>query len=218
MMREHAGPQADHRRRPARLLQGSGRAVQAYERFLETIPNSEKVFLLQIAPLCRDDVEPTRISGPRWKHCRAASTAPSPTSTGCRSAMSTGYPARRAGGYLPRRVDRPGDAAAGRYEPRGERICGRAGSGRSWRVDPVGLAGAAAQMTAALIVNPFSREDMAEAMRRALVMPIEERRARWSALNDGVQRDHVGAWRDGFVGALEKSSHRPPPLKVACGA
>jgi trehalose 6-phosphate synthase len=65
------------------------------------------------------------------------------------------------------------------------------------------FAGAAAQMREAIIVNPFSQEDVADAMRRALAMPLDERRKRWRALMDGVERDDVMAWRDSFVASLE---------------
>jgi trehalose 6-phosphate synthase len=71
------------------------------------------------------------------------------------------------------------------------------------------FAGAAPQMPEALIVNPMSREDMAEAIRRGLSMPLDERKARWQALVDGVRRETVTAWRDAFVNALaepERSS------------
>lgn len=64
------------------------------------------------------------------------------------------------------------------------------------------FAGAAAQMGAALIVNPMSREDVAEAIRRGLSMPLAERKERWAALSRGVRRDSVTAWRDSFVAAL----------------
>ena len=57
----------------------------------------------------------------------------------------------------------------------------------------------------ALIVNPFSQEDVADAMRRALAMPLEERRRRWRALMDGVERDDVMAWRDNFVASLKEA-------------
>lgn len=67
------------------------------------------------------------------------------------------------------------------------------------------FAGAAAQMHDALIVNPFSQEDVADAMRRALAMSLEERRRRWRALMDGVERDDVMAWRDSFVAALKEA-------------
>ncbi|MEQ1809318.1 MAG: trehalose-6-phosphate synthase [Terricaulis sp.] len=67
------------------------------------------------------------------------------------------------------------------------------------------FAGASAQMHEALIVNPFSQEDVADAMRRALAMPPEERRRRWRALMDGVETDDVMAWRDNFVAALKEA-------------
>ncbi len=67
------------------------------------------------------------------------------------------------------------------------------------------FAGAAAQMRDALIVNPFSQEDVADAIRRALAMPVEERRRRWRALMEGVERDDVVAWRDSFVASLEEA-------------
>ena len=65
------------------------------------------------------------------------------------------------------------------------------------------FAGAALQMKDALIVNPFSPEEVAEALKRALAMPREERVRRWRALFDGVVREDVTAWRDSFVQALE---------------
>ena len=57
-------------------------------------------------------------------------------------------------------------------------------------------------MTDALIVNPFSREDVSDAIRRALIMPHAERRRRWESLFHGVMTDDVEAWRDRFVSAL----------------
>lgn len=64
------------------------------------------------------------------------------------------------------------------------------------------FAGAAEQMQDALVVNPRSPEDLADAIRRGLEMPLEERRRRWRSLMDGVSRDNVTKWRDAFVDAL----------------
>jgi trehalose 6-phosphate synthase len=64
------------------------------------------------------------------------------------------------------------------------------------------FAGAAAQMKEALIVNPYSREDVADAIHLALVMPKVERIARWTALMAGVERDDADGWRDSFLHAL----------------
>jgi trehalose 6-phosphate synthase len=67
------------------------------------------------------------------------------------------------------------------------------------------FAGAAAQMREALIVNPFSREEMSEALHRALSMELPERLRRWEALIEGVRRDDITAWRDSFVAALREA-------------
>jgi len=72
------------------------------------------------------------------------------------------------------------------------------------------FAGAAEQMREALIVNPFDREEMAEAIRQALAMPLEERFERWRALMDGVEKDDVTAWRDAFVRKLTGEASRAP--------
>jgi len=71
------------------------------------------------------------------------------------------------------------------------------------------FAGAANQMGEALIVNPNSPEEIAEALKRALTMDLKERVRRWRALNEGVQRDDVTAWRDTFVNALAAEPHTP---------
>lgn len=85
------------------------------------------------------------------------------------------------------------------------------------------FAGAAQQMREALIVNPFSQEDVADAIRRALAMPVEDRRRRWRALMDGVEREDIMAWRNAFVAALEEAREdaaresRPRPRIAAAG-
>ena len=64
------------------------------------------------------------------------------------------------------------------------------------------FAGAARQMGEALLINPNSPEEIADALKRALTMGKAERIRRWSTLFEGVQRDDVTAWRDAFVAAL----------------
>jgi len=64
------------------------------------------------------------------------------------------------------------------------------------------FAGAAHQLREALLVNPNSREEIADALKRALDMDLYERARRWRALNENVQREDVGSWRDQFVNAL----------------
>ena len=65
------------------------------------------------------------------------------------------------------------------------------------------FAGASEQMRQALIVNPFNREEVAEAIVQGLNMPKAERIARWSELMAGLRRTDVVAWRDAFVAALK---------------
>jgi trehalose 6-phosphate synthase len=64
------------------------------------------------------------------------------------------------------------------------------------------FAGAASQMADALIVNPYSRDEVAGALESALVMDLAERRKRWERLMAGVRHDSVDAWRDRFLDAL----------------
>jgi trehalose 6-phosphate synthase len=67
------------------------------------------------------------------------------------------------------------------------------------------FAGAALQLKEALLVNPYSKEEISDAILQALDMPKEERVRRWRALNDSVEREDVLAWRKGFVEALAAS-------------
>jgi trehalose 6-phosphate synthase len=64
------------------------------------------------------------------------------------------------------------------------------------------FAGAANQLREALLINPNSPEEIAEALKRALAMDRSERIRRWRVLNDNVQREDVTAWRDAYVAAL----------------
>ena len=65
------------------------------------------------------------------------------------------------------------------------------------------FAGAAHQLDAALIVNPYDMNAVAEALHLALTMPVEERRERWSAMMEGLRSDDVAAWRNRFLSALD---------------
>jgi trehalose 6-phosphate synthase len=67
------------------------------------------------------------------------------------------------------------------------------------------FAGASEQMERALIVNPFDRAQVAEAIAGGLSMPKAERAARWRDLMDGLRASDVNAWREAFVRALMQS-------------
>ena len=68
------------------------------------------------------------------------------------------------------------------------------------------LAGAAAEMGEALLVNPFDEEESAKVVARALSLPVEERRERLAALRKRVERNHVFAWGERFVSYLSKAA------------
>jgi trehalose 6-phosphate synthase len=71
------------------------------------------------------------------------------------------------------------------------------------------FAGAARQLTEALLVNPNSPEELAEALKQALAMEKPERVRRWQALFENVQREDVTAWRDAYVADLEHIQAHP---------
>jgi trehalose 6-phosphate synthase len=70
------------------------------------------------------------------------------------------------------------------------------------------FAGAAQQMEAALIVNPYDSEEVCEALQRALGMPRAERRERHAALLEGVTRQDITQWRRRYVAALQQAPLR----------
>ncbi len=65
------------------------------------------------------------------------------------------------------------------------------------------FAGAALQLKDALLVNPYSKEEISDAILTALIMPREERVRRWRAMIASVAEADVVAWRHAFVSALE---------------
>ncbi len=64
------------------------------------------------------------------------------------------------------------------------------------------FAGAAHQMAAALIVNPYDRVEVCEAVHQALEMSLDERTERWRALLEGLEKHDLAGWRDNFLAAL----------------
>ena len=66
------------------------------------------------------------------------------------------------------------------------------------------LAGAAAELDAAIIVNPFDTEGVAEAIQQAVNMPLVERIERHQAMMGVLQRNDINAWTERFVADLER--------------
>jgi trehalose 6-phosphate synthase len=72
--------------------------------------------------------------------------------------------------------------------------------------------GAAAELQhGALVINPYDLTAMAEAIHRACVMPVEEKRSRMRLLRDVVRTHNVQAWADAFLSAVITADHRVQP-------
>ncbi|MDG5750794.1 trehalose-6-phosphate synthase [Qipengyuania sp. XHP0211] len=61
------------------------------------------------------------------------------------------------------------------------------------------FAGAALQLQDAVLVNPHSPDDIAHAIRKALDMPLDERKARYEKMVASVRDDNVQAWTADFL-------------------
>ena len=68
------------------------------------------------------------------------------------------------------------------------------------------FAGAAETMTDALIVNPYDIDEVAEALQRALRMPLEERRERHANLFERVSRFDNKRWASEYLASLRACS------------
>ncbi len=64
------------------------------------------------------------------------------------------------------------------------------------------FAGAARSLVGALVVNPYDTLETAHALRTALAMGLDERKARWSTMMAAVRRDTARSWLDGLQAAL----------------
>jgi trehalose 6-phosphate synthase len=189
----------------------------AYEQLLSDHPDlAEQVFLLQIATPSRDEVD-------AYQDLRARLDTVSGRINGAHATVEW-VPIR----YVNRAYRR--DELAGIYRAAevglvtplrdGMNLVAKEYVAAQDPDDPGVLvlsefAGAAAQLDAAIIVNPMSREDVAEALRRALTMPLQERQARWRSLMHSVRTDDVTAWRDSFVAALTSADSPQTPRAAA---
>ena len=183
---------------------GLEQRLLGYEQFLQDNPQLRgDVFLLQVTPISRDEVETYqdmrarldalagRVNGEfgdmDWQPIRYLNR------TYRRDQLAGIYRAAKVGLVTPLRdgmnlVAKEYVAAQDPEDP-GVLILSR-------------FAGAAEQMGEALLVNPFSREELSDAILRALTMPLAERRRKWEALMKVVRDTDVARWRDAFVGAL----------------
>jgi trehalose 6-phosphate synthase/phosphatase len=77
------------------------------------------------------------------------------------------------------------------------------------------FAGAATELREAVIVNPYDVEGMADAIERALEMPVEERRKRMRALRTQVKARDVHWWASHFLDTLQAMPAPKPRAPAA---
>ena len=71
------------------------------------------------------------------------------------------------------------------------------------------FAGAAAECTAALLVNPYDPEAVATSIAHALSMPLEERRTRHEALFQVISENDLKSWGELFLASLTQKADLP---------
>ncbi len=64
------------------------------------------------------------------------------------------------------------------------------------------FAGAAEELTEALLVNPYSIDQIAASLKDAVEMPLEEKRQRLVRLRERIENNNLDSWSDKFLSAL----------------
>jgi trehalose 6-phosphate synthase len=186
---------------------GLGLRMDAFERFLEAHPDwSGLVTYLQITPKSRSAIaeyaEMERELGAKAGRINATFGEASWTPiryvnrTYSRSVLAGLYRASRMGLVTPLRdgmnlVAKEFVAAQDPEDP-GILILSR-------------FAGAAAELSAALLVNPYDPEAVGQAIERALIMTIDERRQRHAALYEVIAKHDINCWSEEFLSALAET-------------
>jgi trehalose 6-phosphate synthase len=186
---------------------------RAYERFLETHPeNRNRVTFMQIAPLSRTDVR--AYSEIRRELEQAAGR------TNGRFADTDWTPIR----YLNRNFPRPTlmgflrCSLIGIVTPvrDGMNLVAKEFVAAQDPADPgvlvlSTLAGAAQELGAALLVNPYDSRAMAHAIQQALNMPLGERRDRHQEMVAALRQNCIHRWHARFIDALEEPRFAQTP-------
>jgi trehalose 6-phosphate synthase len=190
---------------------------KAYERFLETHPeNQNRVTFLQIAPLSRADVR-------AYAEIRRDLEQTTGRTNG-RFAETDWTPIRYLNRNFPHDVlmGFMRSALVGIVTPvrDGMNLVAKEFVAAQDPADPgvlilSTLAGAARELSTAVMVNPYDTRGMAHAIQQAFNMPLAERRDRHQAMLDVLRRNSISAWHTSFVGTLE--SLRTPRLQRRAG-
>ncbi len=175
---------------------GLARRFQAYELLLKEYPQHRKsVTLMQIAPPSREDVA-------QYQHIRQELETKAGHINGTYADfdwtpvryLNKGFSRKILAGFYRR-------SRVGLVTPLrdGMNLVAKEFVAAQSETDPGVLilsrfAGASEEMPAALIVNPYDIEAMAQALDRALTMSLTERQARWSQLMDQLRSSDVHRW------------------------
>ncbi len=179
-----------------------------YRRFLEEHPDCrERIFLLQIAPPSRDEVqtyqaireELDELSGRINGEFASVDWVPI-------RYVNQGYSRSQLAGFY-----RASDIALITPLRDGMNLVAKEYVAAQDPDDPGVLilsrfAGAARQLeSGALLINPYSKDEISDAISAALEMPLDERIRRWRAMADNVSGEDVRWWSRRFVDALRDS-------------
>ena len=186
---------------------GLAERFQGYERFLQHHPERRGlVFMLQIAPPSREKVN-------TYQEIRASLDSLSGHINGEYADMdwvpiryvNKGYPrSELAGIYRAARVALVTPLRDGMNLVAKEYVAAQDPKDPGVLILSI-FAGAAAQLKDAVLVNPYSAEEMADAIDIALRMPRDERIRRWKAMIETLRREDVYWWCDTFMDALQTS-------------
>jgi len=64
------------------------------------------------------------------------------------------------------------------------------------------LAGAAQELSGALLVNPYDNAAVALALQQALAMPLAEQRSRQESMLNSLRANTISDWHESFVSRL----------------
>ncbi|MGV3553610.1 alpha,alpha-trehalose-phosphate synthase (UDP-forming) [Rhizobium sp.] len=184
---------------------GITQRIDAFEKFLTRHPDRERnVTFLQITPKSRSEV-------PEYEAMQRAVAEQAGRVNGAMGTIDW-VPIR----YVNRSLSRP--ALAGLYRMAkvalvtplrdGMNLVAKEFVAAQTEEDPGVLvlsrfAGAAEELDAALLVNPYDVEGTAEAIRRGLDMALEERQERWRAMLGKLKSNDVFSWSHNFLTSLE---------------
>ena len=192
---------------------------KAYEKFLETHPeNQNRVTFLQIAPLSRSDVR-------AYSEIRRDLEQTTGRTNG-RFADTDWTPIRYLNRNFPHDVlmGFMRSAQVGIVTPvrDGMNLVAKEFVAAQDPADPGALilstlAGAARELTGAIMVNPYDARGMAHAIQQAFNMPIAERRERHQSMVEVLRKNSITAWHTSFVDTLESVTESAQNFKLRYG-